>query len=275
MDYFLSRFTRNIKHAVSMISGGSCIAIVALSLLGVNTIAIPILAAVAIFPAGLIFFENTKIIRDMEIMVSKLNDEMRGLALQVELLETRNEELKESVQRLQGLLEIANKRVKELTKLAEQYKDNNKKLEESVKKAQDNNQELDQTVSELLDIKEQYQKKILDLRTSLKEATDNLHKIGQIKLEQEEQLGELEDASDVLIGEVDRLDKLVNQSKQVIATLLGAQDLLTDMKSNTDMMKTMIDMFGKDLTDEMFDRLDKDKDGVLTKEEFLSRLMGN
>ena len=36
MDYFFSRCVRNIKRTVSLISGGSCIAIVTLSLLGIN-----------------------------------------------------------------------------------------------------------------------------------------------------------------------------------------------------------------------------------------------
>jgi len=272
MDYFLSRFARNVKRSVSLISGGSCIAIVALSLLGINTVAIPILAGIAIFPAGLIFFENTALIRKMEETMGKLDEEMKNLKLQMELLETENKELQESVDRLESLLQTAKQRVEELSQLAVKYKESNKELKESLAVTKENNERLDNTVTDLFEIKEQYEKKIFDLNSSMKEAKANLEKITIIKLQQENKLDELDQTTESLNGEVSRLDKLVKQSKEVIATLLGAQDLLTDMKSNTNMMKTMIDMFGKDLTEEMFDRLDDNQDGFLTKEEFLKRL---
>ena len=272
MDYFFSKFVRNVKRSVSIISGGSCVAIITLSLLGINTIAIPILAGVAIFPSGLIFFENTALIRKMEETLSKLDEEMINLELQVKLLETENKDLQDSINKLESLLGNAKQQVEELSQLAIKYKESNKELKESLSMTKENNEKLDNTVTDLFDIKEQYEKKIFELNSSMKEAKKNLEKITIIKLEQENRLNDLGQTTDNLNSEVTRLDKLVNQSKEVIATLLGAKDLLTDMKSNTNMMKTMIDMFGKDMTEEMFERLDADSDGNLTKEEFLNRL---
>jgi len=64
---------------VGVVSGIASVAVIALSVLGIQTIAIPICGAVALIPVGFIFFENVKVIRDMEKYVTQFRQENKTL----------------------------------------------------------------------------------------------------------------------------------------------------------------------------------------------------
>lgn len=284
MDYFFAKFTRNLKNAVSIVAGGSCIAIITLTLLGISTVAIPFLAGIAIFPAGLIFFENNYVIIKMEKLVKKLNEQVESLSFQMALLETRNEELKETSENLKKVLDDANNRIKELKVLTIEYRSTNNELKENLERSNSNANELDKAVSDLLEIKKQYELRMLELKTNLDKAQEQLDILISIKVSQEKELGSLRTTTNSLKIELKNMENMYVKSKEVIATFLKTQDIFQDlhadmiqteenMEGNVNQMSKLISLFGKERTDEMFNKIDTNKDGILTKEEFINILL--
>lgn len=298
MDYFFTRAFRGVKYGLSIAGGAACGIVIILGALGINTVLIPICGGIAFIPMAFIFFENTKVIRDMEKLVTQLKDELKEFTaklqdfklsvtqLGVERDEIRAERIKVSNvnESLGKKLAEADQTIQNLQKNLTQSEELSMKLKESLNKSEQNNQYLKETTEQLMKLKADREKQIQELNQTIVEVSEQLKLSREIGETYKIQLLEFENNNEKLKAEVDRVQGMYDKAKEVVSTILKSQEIFQEIqqdmaetesatKDNVSKMERLLEIFGKERTEEMFATLDRDNDGSLTREEFMDGLL--
>jgi len=299
MDYFFSKLFRSVKYGLSILGAASAIVIIVTGALS-GSIVIPICGGLSLIPAGFIFFENTKIIRDMEKAVTKLKRNLKEFEERLDMLnetvgslKDENNNYKQNNVELKYLLKEAEIKVDQLADYVDEYKASNKEFKKSLEKSERNNDELQERAQELLRIKDAYEKKISELNEVIEKIQNKLEEITAIKDDYEEKLlelnirnQELEVISKEFKHELENVRKQYDKAKEVITSLLNAKEVLEEVHNNMiqtvndmsdldDDLRTKIERYDEIRNTDLFNQLDKNKDGQLSLEEFLSWYSSN
>lgn len=307
LDYFFSRAFRSFKYALSVGGAISCAVVIILGGLGIQTVIIPICGGIALIPIGFIFYENTKVIRDMENLVIKFKDDVKNLTKTNQKLNTNVEELggeitelKETKDllmdetiKLEDLLKQAKGKVETLTSLATQYESSIGDLNKNLQKSEKTNEELRVNAEELVRIKSIYEEENNRLQENVDEISVQIEAVSQAKEEYKSQLELLKQnnedlmvTSELLKTELNNINISYEEAKDVIETLLRSKKVLNDIydgmakteektEENVGMMSKLLNMFGVQRSKELFNVLDTDGNQLLTPEEFIDGILNN
>lgn len=312
LDYFFSRTFRSIKYGLSIAGGVACAVVIILGSLGWSTIVIPICGGIALIPMAFIFFENTKVIRDMENLVTQFKDETKELKETNESLKETEVKLSDEVgelteerkaiaeakdqlvsenDRLEGLLGQAEINLEQMKSLANDYQKTSESLGENLKKSERNADDLKSQAEELVRIKEEYKSQNLQLKENYGKAEKQLEAITGVKDNYEIQLQELSDnnkelseTSELIKSELNKTQSSYEDAKAALKTLLQTTGVLEDLgndmvktekhtEQNVGMMTKLMNMFGVTRSEELFDKLDKDGNNVLSLDEFVNFIL--
>ena len=300
MDYFFSRVGRGIRYSATIVGGIACGVIIILSVIGIQTIIVPICGGIALIPIGMVLFENIKIIKDLEKLVTKfknqlqelglinnnLSDNVSRLSTEVSQLSQTKDSLIKETTKLSDLLKEAETKVVKLSDLAKTYEDNATQLSLLTQDYKNQNQQLTDETNKLVDIKKQYEEENTRLMVTIDKINQQLSQLTQIKEAHEAELLKSEHNNQALKTEIEKIATYYNQAKEVIETLLRSKNVLDDIYSgmiktetqtseNVTTMSKLLNIFGKSRTMELFQQLDEDGDGVLTSQEFINALSKN
>ncbi len=295
MDYFMSKIGRGFRFTVSATAAIGCFVVMALGGLGITSIAIPICGGIAILPCILILVENTKLLRDLEKAISQLRRDLKEFGEKLEMLNETSESLKKENANyktnnieLKDLIKEADVKIDELSNYLEEYKTSNKEFKKNLESSKTNLEELQKRSEELLSIKESYELKFNELNFIISKIQEKLNQITLIKEDYEEKIQQMEErnqelgiVSDSLHQELQNIKISYEKAKSVIGSLLNAKDVLEEVHGK--MIKTVDNMedMDEDLREkikrydelrdtDLFNQLDKDKDGNVDLDEFLS-----
>ena len=312
LEYFFSKLFRGVKYTVGAVGAVAMGVVIIFSALGIQTIVIPICGGIGLIPVAFIFFENTKIVADMEKLVTQFKNETKELKLtNLELKETNielkqtNIDLKETAdsismtkdklveenQKLEGLLDNAEDNINKLQLLTEDYQRTSINLGDNLKDTKSNLADLQKQAEELIKIKNEYTQQNILLKNNYDQALEQLELITVAKNNYETQLNqltvnnnELSETSELLKSELNKTQSAYEDAKAALKTLLQAtgvlQDLGKDMietekktEENVGMMSKLMNIFGLTRSEELFNKLDTNKDGVLSSEEFVKIIL--
>jgi chromosome segregation ATPase len=312
MDYFFSRVGRGFRYAATVAGSICLIGVIALGGLGINTIFIPIGGGIALIPMAMVMFENVKVIRDMEDQVSIFKTENKELKHTNENLKQTTLELDDTVKNLQsetdGIKQVKDKLVDENTKLehlldnaetnldemktlANQYKNTSKELGENLKQTEKNRDELRQQAEELVKIKDSYMEQNEQLKANYMQAEQQLKEITTVKDNYEIQLQELSDnnkelskTTEAIKVELNKVESQYEQSKSALKVLLQSTGVMKDLgeemvkteqktSENVGMMSRLLNVFGINRSEDLFYKLDKDGDEMLSIDEFVKMIL--
>ena len=283
----------------------ACGVIIITSIMGISTIAIPICGGIALLPMGFIFFENTKLIADIENAIIKLKSEISDLAETTTRLELTNEDLhktsddlkstKDSLiqetKSLEQMLTKANQEINNLSDILRKYKVIEHKLQNNVSNLESSNNILKQTTSELVNTKNSYEQQNKNLKVDIDLIETQLKEIMKLKVTYESNINTLVNNNetlhhslDVLHTELENSKILYTEAKTAVKTLLIASGVLKDLgddmvkiekktDENVTTLSNILDSFGRNRTGELYEKLDKNGDGLVDKEEFLNILI--
>ena len=292
--YFFSKIARGIKFGTAAIAALACGAIIVCGALGISTVVIPICGGIAIIPAALILVENTKLIADLEKNISELKKQVKEFTEQVSQLrkatakyENENNRFVKSNEHLAELLKQAEIKVDALQRYLDTYKEANERFSKMLETEKDNNSKLAENVEELKSIKLQYENKIAELNLIVENINSQLGEITKIKEDAEAQLTLYQTQNNEMSLELEKVRSLYNKSKEVIMTLMKTKEIFEDMakdmvntlsdmtevegktQENVDKMTQVIEKYSQQRDQEMFDKLDTNKDGMLSMDEFI------
>lgn len=298
MDYFMQRCFRGTKSIIGFAGAGACGAIVIMGFMGVQSIAIPICGIVALLPVGFIFFENTKVIRDMEKYVTKFKSENKELKqTNSDLKQTRVElsiekdRLMDENNRYEELLDDAETNLNKMRELANQYQNTSKELGQNLKNAETNRSELKSQAEELMRIKIRYESENQNLHDNVEKIKDQLDLVTQAKKDYELQLSELENNNQeleettiLLKEELEKAESSYEKSQAALKVLLQSTGVLEDLgekmvqteeqtSENVTMTTKLLNMLGMSRSKELFEKLDEDNDSLLSMDEFVNILL--
>lgn len=307
MDYFFQRVFRGVKSMFGVVGALSSITIIALGAMGIQTIAIPICGGICLIPVGFIFFENTKVVRDMEKYVSQFKIENNVLKqTNLELKQTKLE-LDQSVQVLvsnnsnltiikdelilanekyESMLEQTSKKLEEMAQLVNQYKTTAEQMEKNLTNITQHRDELKQQATQLLAIKDMFEQENKKLNENISLVEEQLKLVTTTNLNYEKQLQDLKSTSTLLKDELERTRRSYEEAKASLKSLLQATGVLTDLgnemikvehktESNVDTMTKILNMFGRERAMELFAKYDIDGNKVLTLDEYLNLVLQN
>ncbi len=283
MDYFFSRLFRGVKYSLSLVGALACGVVIVLGSMGVSTAVIPICGGIAIIPMGFSFFESTKVMRDLENMVTKFKTDIKNFKQQIDNLSLQVSGLKTEVNRLESMLDQAEEQLTQLKNLVGQYKDTNESLKFNLNRTEINNDKLQKNVDDLIRIKSEYESRInslTNLTTNIQEQLDDVSKLKDDYKNNNEMLA---DSNKNLKAELEKVDKMYEDAKALAEVLLNSKNVLSDiytdmvqtetkMDQNTDTMSKLINVLGIERTQELFKQLDADGDNKLSLDEFRSML---
>lgn len=305
MDYLFSRIFRTIKYTISIVGGVACGVVIVTGALNISTIAIPICGGIALLPMGFIFFENTKIIADIEKAIIKLKDEISDLSetankLEVtnnelettssDLKETKNTLLKET-KILETMLSKATNEIDNLSDLLRKYKVIEHNLQHNVSNLKTNNDSLKDTTNELVKTKKSYEQQNKNLKENIILIENQLKEVIKLKITYENNINMLSSNNTSLRNsindikvELQNTQTLYKEARTAVKSLLIASGVLKDLgddmvklekktDENVTMMRNIMNIFGSTRSDELFEKLDQNEDGVVDKEEFLNILI--
>lgn len=305
MDYFFQRCFRGTKSLFGVLGGLGCGTVIVLGFLGIQTIAIPIAGIIALGPVGFIFFENTKVVRDMEKYVSgfkvqnrqleltntdlkktstNLNNEVEGLHVENEDLKNTKTELVKGNEKLQELLNMAETRINKMEKLAKSYEETSKNLGKSLKDAEQNRDELKLQAEELINIRDNYHSENSHLKETVNQVEDQLKIVTDVNQAYKNQLGEMKNTSELLTQELEKTRVSYEEAKDTIKALLRASNVLEDLgddmvktekktKENVGKMERILNMFGREKAIELFQKYDKNQDDHMSLDEYLELVL--
>ena len=220
----------------------------------------------------------------LETNVTNLEDDL------YDLNKTKQDLINET-DKLESLLDQADNKIDSLAKLTEQYKRTSEELAVSLKTSEHNNEELKNNVGKLFEIKNDYEQSNQLLKNNIAEIEKQLKSVSDIKDRYESELtkiyetnNHLSETSKLLEKELNKTKNCYQEAKNVIQTLLQSQGIFEEIKEdmvktesetreNVGKMSNLIEIFGEKRTKELFDRLDKDQNKVLTQEEFVNFLL--
>lgn len=304
----MEKLYTSIKSGVAILTASAAVTIIVSGAL-FGSILIPLCGGVCLLPVGLIIFENTKTLRDMRKIVKQLKNELKEFEDKLIMLNETNNKLKynvseltlikdnfkNEVSKLSILLKEGEKDIDMLNNMVHDYNDTNQKLKNSINSLQTDNKELTKNIEDLLDIKFKYEVQINELTLVVKDINSKLESMENIKNDYEIQLNtlkhenmELIDTSNSLKEDLTKVQNMYQKSKDVISTLIKTKDIFEDLYSdmaktasdmsntehntelNVEQMKDMIKKFDEKRTQEIFDKLDVNKDGTISMDEFLN-----
>ena len=300
MDYFFSKLGRGIRYSATIVGGIACGVIIILSVIGIQTIVVPICGGIALIPIGMVLIENVTIIRNLEKLMTKfknqlqqlgvinnnLSDNVSRLSTEVSQLSQTKDSLIQEITKLSNLLKEAEIKVVKLSDLAKIYEDNAAKLSALTQNYQNQNQQLTEETHKLVDIKQQYEEENARLTATIDEINQQLSQLVKMKEAYEIQLLQSKENNQELKVEIEKIAIYYNQAKEVIETLLRSKNVLDDIYSgmiktetqtseNVNTLSKLLNIFGKNRTLELFQQLDQNEDGVLTSQEFINALSKN
>lgn len=291
MDYFFQRCFRGMKSIFGVAGGLACITVIALGGLGIQTIAVPICGAVALLPVGFIFFENTKVVRDMENYVSQFKTENRQLQeTNVGLKQTNNElnvtkdGLVKANTKYEGLLDQAENNLDTMKGLVTKYKSTSEKLGENLKQSEQNRDDLKDQANELIKIKDEYDDENKELKQTVDQIQEQLKIVMIANKTYEHQLHEMADTSELLSDELDKTRQSYEGAKESLKVLLNATGVLEDLgddmvktekktEENVDRMTKILNMFGRERAIELFKKFDTDGNKQLSLDEYIDMVL--
>lgn len=307
MDYFFSRLGRGFRYSATILGSLACGVVIVLGAIGIQTIVIPICGGIALIPMGMVLLENTKILRDIEKMVTKLKMDLDKLKEINQKLETNVVNLSGEIdelhnvkdmllsqnKHLETLLGEAKNSINEMNELVKSYESNIKILEHNIKNSETNLKNLQHTTKELLDIKERYEIENKILNDNLEKIATEMAELTVIKESYKTQLekmaennDKLSDISESLKAEINNINQSYEEAKDIIETLLRSKNVLNDIygdmikteektEQNVGMMSRLLNVFGMERSKELFKTLDTDGDNVLTQNEFIEGVLNN
>jgi chromosome segregation ATPase len=291
MDYFFQRCFRGTKSLFGVIGGVACATVITLGAIGIQTIAIPICGAVALIPVGFIFFENTKVVRDMEKYVSLFKLENKQLhktntdlkQTNIELKQTKDDLVK-SNERYGELLDQAENNIDIMKQLAVKYKTTSEQLGFNLQQTEKNHELLKQQAEELIKIKNDYDKENKSLKSTVNQIESQLKIVLTNNKTYEVQLSEMKDTSESLRLELEKTRKSYQESKELCKNLLQASGILEDLsndmikteqktEANVDRLTAILNMFGREKAIELFHKFDKDENKQLSLDEYIELVL--
>lgn len=312
MNYIGDKIFRGFKIASALVGVAGCGIIVITWAVGINTIAIPISSGLALIPMGFIFFNDHKVIKDMERLITKfkaefnvlkkINDDIthnnivfgennKTLTTELDNLKTIEQQLRQETFTLEQLLTVAKGQINQLTESNKEYEYNNAKLKELLGKAKTTVDELTVTTESLIEIRDKYATENSELKITATHIEMQLAKLLKTNKNYETLLQTLRENNTELSGlnheldlKIRQLESSYDKAKETVKTLLMATGILQDL--GDDMIKTeqktsenasltgkLLNMFGIKRTQKLFDRLDENRDGVISNDEFLNILI--
>ena len=212
-------------------------------------------------------------------------------------LKTTNNELKETKDKLvlendryEGLLDEAETNLDKMTGLANEYQITSQRLGQSLKDAAVNRSELKIQAEELLQIKLDYESENKDLHDNIKLIKEQLVLVTEAKNNYEIQLNhlsennnELEETTNLLKSELEKAEASYHKSQAALKVLLESTGVLQDLgehmvkteeqtSENVSMTQKLLNMMGLSRSEDLFEKLDKDKNQLLSMDEFVKIL---
>lgn len=305
MDYFFSKIGRGFRYSATIIGSLAIGAVIILGILGIQTIVIPICGGIALIPMAMVLFESTKILRDMEKLITKfktdlgelrkintdLSQNVLNLGNEVDQLKITKEKLIEETTKLENLLNEAEIKVTKLGELSNNYEASLKVLMNEINITEQNNHSLQQNVDSLLKIKAEYESEINNLKNNIDLIEVKINELSKIRDDYSKQIqefaannSELFETTEALKNEISRVNRSYEEAKDVIKTLLRSKDLLNDIynsmltteqrtEENVSTVTKLLNIFKVNRSEELFAKLDKDNDKILTLEEFTSGIL--
>jgi len=326
-EYFFSRAFRGVKFALAVTGGIACGIIIVMGVLG-NSIVIPICGGIALLPMGFIFFENIKVLKDMENLVTQFKNETKTLkqtneelkqtsillSNEVDSLKEVNEDLKHTEvllgnevnmlkderllidetknklvaenDKLERLLNDAEKNLDNLKIVATQYQETSTQLGKNLKSSELNNEQLKIQLGNLIDLKEEYKSQNNELKSNYNQAIEQLELIKTVKEDYEIQLKQLTISNEELKNNINLINGQYENAKAALKTLLQATGVLEDLgknmveteqktQENVTMTNRILNLLGINRSTELFNKLDTNEDRMLSYDEFIKILNEN
>lgn len=215
------------------------------------------------------------------------------------LVEIKNN-LIEQNSRYEKLLDESEINLNSMTELANKYKATSLELSNNLHNSTQNLELLKSQALELINIKNEYQKENKILNENIKKVQDQLDQVTQAKEAYEIQLIKLSDTNNQLSDSNNQLSEIATNlrselekakasyedAKSALKTLLQATGVLADLgndmvqtehktEQNVSTMSKLLSLFGMSRSEEMFNKLDKDNNKVLTVDEFVNIIFEN
>lgn len=261
----------------------TCI-IAGIVLLSKGTIAILLIigGVVWLFSSGFLFFDGTNVTAE----IKKEVDNIRSITDEYKY---ENTILKQSVTSLNESFAKSQTQVDELEKIKQSYESNIKEYKEILIDEKLNTEKLKQSVNSISESKLQLQLKIQDLNNSINSNNKSLDNLSKLKIEYEQENNKLKENNEenkekieAMETQIHKLGSLYNDSKKLISNLVSAGDMFNnfgkEIESNNKQLSETSKHYDKSLMKmdnlilklktSTYEELDKNKDGVISKDEF-------
>ena len=274
--YFFSRLFRGVKWTLSAIGLVASGVIVVYGAIHTLPLVIGVGCASAI-PGAFIFFENTKVVRDMEKYVNTFKNDLKVFETDLNKFKDENKKLNDSiselgllrdsyvleVEKLKTLLKSSEDQLDSLTSLKNSYIDENAKLKQNINIMDNNNQtftkenrELKLTVDNLLNIRKEYEEQLLLLNGSLESLKVQYSVISEVKdkyvIENNKLLDnnqKFSDENNKLKNALASIEKLYIKSRELLQSFIETKSIYSDLSVNITQTADKIELTQHNLQD--------------------------
>lgn len=307
--YFLTNLFRNFRYFMSLLGVAAAGVIVIYGSLSTAPIGIVICGCLTILPSGFIFFENYKVLRDMEKYVGKFKKDLIQFQKEIDEFKQENRDLKNNIdilgkikddyvleaEKLRKLLNDADMQLDTLTELKNSYIDENNQLKDLLEhfttannEHQKENNKLKDMISNMCEIRDNYKKKIDELNQTIVDLESQHLKMSQLKDQYMAENNKFSQENAKLRQTLKSVENLYNKSRELLKSFIETKTLYTDI--STDMAHTaehldstqkhfdenitqlthLIDLTSQRST-QSFHQMDINHDGQLTLDEYLGQ----
>jgi chromosome segregation ATPase len=290
--YYLSKAFRTFKYALSLLGLGSSTVIIIYGAISGGIVFI-IGGSLCILPSTFIFFENTKVLQDIEKNVKVFKNQLSSL--EKDIGEFHDERIK-----LNGTIKSLEETVTNLDTLSKEFTLENDQLKQSLKNLDSENKiytgeniKLQTNVKNILTIKSKFEIENNKLSELINKNKEELVQLEKVKNEYIEQLETQTEENVKLKNAISKLELLYNKSREMIKTLIDTKTAFSDLQNDMDNTVEKINITENKLSDDVdklnsllanvserminseFNEIDENNDGVITKEEFDQFLQNN